>query len=966
MAHNLPVIDVRVRGQRVVKALVDTGCTKTVVSSHLVGKCEGEVYVIAFDGSRVKCRGRREVTLNVCGTEMIVDTIITDRIFGGVEMVLGMDVINRMGGVAIVNGKAEFSGVCCGVKTQMLESDENGVDENMSSGIEDDCKIIGRQEIIKDSDFEASFDGENWTASWVWKGDIPMLKNKVDCYDKNMSEDIRDGFEKEVERWIEEGILMPWEEKVHVGIIPLMAVYQPTKKKVRPVLDFRELNKYVNCHTGDDVIDVCTETLREWRQETGAATIVDLKAAYLQIRISKELWRYQLVNYKGKTFCLTRLGFGLNCAPRIMSKVLKHVLSKSNIVKSATKSYIDDILVNENIVTADAVIKHLNEYGLVTKNAEPLEGGAALGLSLKSNRCGELMFSRSNDIPSPDDITHLTKRELFSICGKLVGHYPIVGWLRVSCSFIKRRSGDINWEDGVSENVCTMVREVLRRVKSDDPVKGVWYVPRTCKGVVWCDASSIALGVALQIDNIIAEDAAWLRKSSDFNHINVAELEAVMKGVNLALRWGLTSIEIMTDSATVNGWIKTVLSEERRVQSKGASELLVKRRLGILKSLIEEFHLQVNITLVPTSKNLADVLTRVKKEWLTKSEVDEVYAACAVGHIDLRALHDRHHMGVDRTLFLARKIFPGTSRDAVKKVVQSCERCQSIDPAPVTHKGGGLSVSEVWNRLAIDVTHHHQIPYLSIVDCGPGRFAIWRKLTRETTEFITGILDEIFLERGPVREVLMDNGMAFRSELMMLFFRKWNVRPLYRAAYRPSGNGIVERHHRTVKAIAERGNISPQEAVYWYNSSPRSGLDAESVPHTAIYKYKWGGSTDLNEDAKKEDVRFDVGDEVWVKPPNARCVTQWKRGVVTGINSSNNIEVDGMPRHVLDVRKFVRLELESDNDHTEDEVEEEIVGETELKLELVAEELEGRPEEDDRRYPERERRPPAWLADYET
>ena len=36
-----------------------------------------------------------------------------------------------------------------------------------------------------------------------------------------------------------------------------------------------------------------------------------------------------------------------------------------------------------------------------------------------------------------------------------------------------------------------------------------------------------------------------------FKHINVAELEAALKGLNLAIRWGLKFIKIMTDSATV-------------------------------------------------------------------------------------------------------------------------------------------------------------------------------------------------------------------------------------------------------------------------------------------------------------------------------------------------------------------------------------------------------------------------------
>ena len=52
--------------------------------------------------------------------------------------------------------------------------------------------------------------------------------------------EIRVEFKKEVERWIDKGILILWPGKVE-GILLLIAV-QPTEKKVRPVLDFQELN----------------------------------------------------------------------------------------------------------------------------------------------------------------------------------------------------------------------------------------------------------------------------------------------------------------------------------------------------------------------------------------------------------------------------------------------------------------------------------------------------------------------------------------------------------------------------------------------------------------------------------------------------------------------------------------------------------------------------------------------------
>ena len=43
--------------------------------------------------------------------------------------------------------------------------------------------------------------------------------------------------------------------------------------------------------------------------------------------------------------------------------------------------------------------------------------------------------------------------------------------------------------------------------------------------------------MSVMIDGVMVEDAAWFRKKCDYNHINVAELEATIKDVNLALKW---------------------------------------------------------------------------------------------------------------------------------------------------------------------------------------------------------------------------------------------------------------------------------------------------------------------------------------------------------------------------------------------------------------------------------------------
>ena len=85
----------------------------------------------------------------------------------------------------------------------------------------------------------------------------------------------------------------------------------------------------------------------------------------------------------------------------------------------------------------------------------------------------------------------------------------------------------------------------------------------------------------------------------------------------------------------------------------------------------------------------------------------------------------------------------------------------------------------------------------------------------------------------------MDNATVFRLELLKTALDNWSVRRFVRAAYRPSGNGIVEKHHRTIRAMAERGSISPMEAVFWYNMSPRAGQAENSVPQRAVFRYEW-------------------------------------------------------------------------------------------------------------------------------
>lgn len=312
------------------------------------------------------------------------------------------------------------------------------------------------------------------------------------------------------------------------------------------------------------------------------------------------------------------------------------------------------------------------------------------------------------------------------------------------------------------------------------------------------------------------------------------------------------------------------------------------------------------------------------------------------------------HFGVDWTLGFARMVDSSISRSEVEKCVRSCIKCQSVDPVPATHEEGSIAVGASWSRLAMDTTHYGGKCYMTLIDCGPSRFAIWREVCSENAAEIVKILDELFRERGPVDELLSDNGLGFRSFPVAELCRQWNVIQLFRCAYRPEGNGIIERHHRTIKRMAQRCGSCPLRMVFWYNLAPKKGVHDSTAPSRELYSYKWRHPfvKFSRETPKLDGLRYSVGDDVLVKPPGAKCTSTWKRGRVTKINSSNNIEVNGIPRHPLDIRRVFRESLDETSEETSDDDEE--------PEEQYASEPEAR------RTSSRSRRPPRWLDDYVT
>ena len=398
----------------------------------------------------------------------------------GFDLLLGIDAIEELGGVYLTeSGEARFGGL-------------------------NRCAAIS----IDEPDFSVTYDRRNkeWTVSWKWANSHSPSKLNNSVQEYAVPCHARDAYENEILQWQWNGWLLPYSEELGPpkGLIPLMAVVQEQKQKVRPVLDYRELNGFVDAFTAN--AEVCAQKLREWRQQGVNLSLLDQRNAYLQIHVDEVLWLFQTVIFKSQHFCLTRLGFGLNVALLIMKSVIDTIVSQDHTIKSATSAYVDDILINKNRVPASHVQQHFLDHGLVSKDPVRLRDGVrVLGLQVWE-KGGTLRWKRGSQIPEIPN--RLTRRHIFSLCGKLVGHFPVCGWFRVAVAFIKHLATAVTkgWNDRIKNaSLRQILAETLTKYEKQILLRETGV--QTVKKLVWVDASSVDTGVALETNGTVIEDA---------------------------------------------------------------------------------------------------------------------------------------------------------------------------------------------------------------------------------------------------------------------------------------------------------------------------------------------------------------------------------------------------------------------------------------------------------------------------
>jgi hypothetical protein len=206
--------------------------------------------------------------------------------------------------------------------------------------------------------------------------------------------------------------------------IPIMAAIQQNKTKLRPVMNYREQNQFVSSYSAHG--DVCGQKLRVWRRMGDNLSIIDLRKAYIQNLVHPSLWQIQVVVFKSKRYCMTRLGFGLTVALNILTHVLRKVLSMDKEVGAASDSYVNYIIVNNDLVSNEHAIKLLERYVLEQNEPESCEGEHILRLHVQQHK-EVLRWCRDNvlePLDRPDEpklVVHMVWSDSWPLsCCKLV------------------------------------------------------------------------------------------------------------------------------------------------------------------------------------------------------------------------------------------------------------------------------------------------------------------------------------------------------------------------------------------------------------------------------------------------------------------------------------------------------------------------------------------------------------------
>ncbi|KAF4704861.1 hypothetical protein FOZ63_027328, partial [Perkinsus olseni] len=465
-----------------------------------------------------------------------------------------------------------------------------------------------------------------WEVEWKWLDGVPSRHIMIPDYNvrEKFAPRLVDQWQAALEEWITLGWLEPTEISLLQATSPLVLVPQEHKVStpVRPCIDLSWVNDRIRSLPNElrSGPVACPEHIRRWRAFPGNPEdlfLVDLKKAFLQIHICPQqtYWLGLRLRWKHpEGFRMLRLPFGLSISPKCLEVCLDRVLQP---FRDRLDKYLDDIVLPRELLTH--VRDLLASNGFPTKEPEPLLSSRVLGLQCDPSG----RWHRRGPVPS---LEVFTRRGVHQWAGKYVAHHPVVGWPRAAFSALKRLAcvrhdgSSAQWDaplDDYQLAACNSLQAAL--FQSGDTATGAWKYCPSDPWLLFTDSSQHAYGSVLKIGPIVVEDSTHLRKPGDRRHINLAELDALVRGLQLvekyirALSWTTRlPLTICCDNSSAVSWVTRHLQKHWRAVG-GLNATLVENRLRVLRDTATALRLDITVRHVDSASNIADPLSRIPR-----------------------------------------------------------------------------------------------------------------------------------------------------------------------------------------------------------------------------------------------------------------------------------------------------------------------------------------------------------------
>ena len=140
-------------------------------------------------------------------------------------------------------------------------------------------------------------------------------------------------------------------------------------------------------------------------------------------------------------------------------------------------------------------------------------------------------------------------------------------WMAVSGNKHQATAITQNWDDKICYAPLEHITDTLAGAQQLYPAHEEWCMDTmdTKELDMWVDAKGA-----------IIKDAYWLWLIKNTQHINMSELDVVLRRVNLMLKWQATILHMNTDSLCLYSWTTNALTGESLLNTKSTSEMLIR------------------------------------------------------------------------------------------------------------------------------------------------------------------------------------------------------------------------------------------------------------------------------------------------------------------------------------------------------------------------------------------------------